>query len=444
MTTKTKPTKIDPLADISKSVWDTIQTQIASLPEKYTFEAMRKARPSLVELLKTTSKAYSPRQGELRTLADAQRIKVTYLWEPYIPNGVLIAINGDAGSGKTWLSSKLGTEVSTGGTMPHGKDGKAITLDAAPVLLLQKEASLGMTIRPRMEELGGDISMIVTPGDIAGFTFGHEMEPAHLDGFLRLAWYIEALEREYGSRPGFVFIDPIKTFLAGNPNADNEVRPTLERLAAVADFYQVPIIYVLHYNKSEGKKMLYRASGSQEFANVPRVVLNTSPAKGTDPTDKLTANLLIFHQKPLVYTGRNLAYTITGEQDVTPLKWTWTEADQEQSADSLSAQEEEERKAAARASTSKPEKIRLEIIKLLISVGQEDNPKAIPAESVKMALAQILDDDYSDSSYRRAYQNNALGPVMHPTEEEPGQYFWPALQPIDADGKAIKEAGGAF
>lgn len=177
---------------------------------------------------------------------------------------------------------------------------------------------------------------------------------------------------------------------------------------------------------------------------MPRVVLNTSPAKGTDPTDKLTANLLIFHQKPLVYTGRNLAYSITGEQDVSPIKWTWTEADQEQSADSLSAQEEEERKAAARATTSKPEKIRLEIVKLLISVGQEDNPKAIPAEGVKLALGQILGDDYSDPSYRRAYQNNALGPVMHPTEVEPGKYVWPALVPIDEDGKPIKEAGGAF
>src|ERR1051326_8330688 len=88
-------------------------------------------------------------------LSNVRPLKVDWLWNFYLPLGMLTTWEGDPGIGKSLLVTWLACMVSTGGTLP---DGQAIS--RGRVLYLSAEDDAAYTIRPRVDAIGGDPNRI--------------------------------------------------------------------------------------------------------------------------------------------------------------------------------------------------------------------------------------------------------------------------------------------
>jgi len=89
------------------------------------------------------------------TLAEVEPEIVRWLWEPYIPVGKVTLLEGDPGIGKSWVSLAIATAVSLGTYLPGQSD-----TPNGPVLIASAEDGLGDTIRPRLDSMKADLSII--------------------------------------------------------------------------------------------------------------------------------------------------------------------------------------------------------------------------------------------------------------------------------------------
>src|SRR5574338_774934 len=72
--------------------------------------------------------------------------RVNWLWKPYLARGKLCILDGDPGTGKSFLAIDLAARLSRGGPLPDGQ-----TLDRPHnTVLISAEDHAGDTIRPRL------------------------------------------------------------------------------------------------------------------------------------------------------------------------------------------------------------------------------------------------------------------------------------------------------
>ena len=86
---------------------------------------------------------------------------VQWLWEPYLALGTLCMLDGDPGVGKSLLITQLAANISKGHPFPD-QTGKPTVgkREPANVLILTREDSLSMTIRPRLDASGADVHRV--------------------------------------------------------------------------------------------------------------------------------------------------------------------------------------------------------------------------------------------------------------------------------------------
>src|SRR6202011_4350610 len=90
-------------------------------------------------------------------LSDVQEQEISWFWQPYIPFGKIILLDGDPESGKTYLALKIAAAVTTGAGLPeYGMP--AQRHEPANVLFMTGEDALADTIRPRFRKVCGDPS----------------------------------------------------------------------------------------------------------------------------------------------------------------------------------------------------------------------------------------------------------------------------------------------
>lgn len=172
--------------------------------------------------------------------ADITPVAVSWLWEPYLARGKLAVLDGDPGTGKSFVALDLAARVSAGAALPGGAP-------AAPanVLLLNAEDDARDTIRPRVAAAGGDpdrVRVFYAPG------IGQEWVPRFPDDMPQLARAV----RE--SAAALVVIDPLTAFFAPEvrANSDQAVRLALAPLAALAAETDACILLVRHLRKAGG------------------------------------------------------------------------------------------------------------------------------------------------------------------------------------------------
>lgn len=182
--------------------------------------------------------------------ADVTPTAVSWLWEPYLARGKLAVLDGDPGTGKSFVTVDLAARVSAGLPLPCGSPGKA-----GSVLLLNAEDDARDTIRPRLIAAGADpdrVRLFFAPG------LGMEWWPRFPDD-------IHQLERAiYETAAALVVIDPMMAFLPREVSANNDqsVRLALSPLARLAAETDACILLVRHLRKSGGASAIYRGSGS--------------------------------------------------------------------------------------------------------------------------------------------------------------------------------------
>ena len=151
-----------------------------------------------------------------------------------------------------------------GGTAPRGD-----------VIVLTAEDGLGDTVRPRVEDLGGDLSrvhVLTAIKDQAGneFTFSLSRDLPHL----------EAKIVETGAV--LVTIDPFSAYLGATDSyKDSDIRRVLTPLAALAERTRVAVVALMHLTKDDKRRAVSRGLGSMAFIAASRVTL----AVGRDPDD---------------------------------------------------------------------------------------------------------------------------------------------------------------
>jgi len=175
--------------------------------------------------------------------------KIDWLWDNRIPIGRLTLLDGDPGSGKSFLSLEIASRVSKGEALPFGGKKRS----PANVLLMSCEDGYSDTVRPRLDRLGADVSRIAIPNPQKG-----------LSTTMLNASFIEQAVRELG--PSLVVIDPIVAF-AGRKNTDkaNDVRELLSPLMSIAERFALACLVIRHFTKQVDAKAIYRGGGSVDF-----------------------------------------------------------------------------------------------------------------------------------------------------------------------------------
>ena len=190
---------------------------------------------------------------------------IRWLWEPYLARGKLSVLDGDPGTGKSFVTVDLAARLSRGGPLPDGRP-----LDRPhTTLLLNAEDDPADTVRPRAGAAGADLSRVMIAGS-----------PSGADPLPQLPDCVPALMRLITQHAAdLLVIDPMMAFLPPRAwaSSDQRVRQALAPLAGVAADTGCAVLLVRHLNKSAGPNAVYRGSGSMGILGAARTGLLLAP-----------------------------------------------------------------------------------------------------------------------------------------------------------------------
>lgn len=270
-------------------------------PLSYVYHSDLQENSLLVEQPSPESKEVSGGL-KLSCFEDIKAETVSWLWYPYIPLGKITLMQGDPGSGKTYLSAALASLVSNGRPFP----GESTSHKPANVLFQNGEDGAADTIKPRLEKTGAKARHIFRIDEVASTG---KITIQNLDGLRSVLAEIQPL---------LVVIDPLQLYLGSDidMNRANELRPVMAGLARLAEEYQCALIIVMHLNKGSGQKALYRGLGSIDLPAIARSILLV----GENP-NQLGERLMVHIKSSLAPVGKTQRFELSPEQG---LNWTGT------------------------------------------------------------------------------------------------------------------------
>ena len=203
-------------------------------------------------------------------LATFNREEMTFLWQNRFVNGKLNLLCGDGSVGKTWFLCYLCSVISRGTCWPDGT-----ACEQGGIIFFTSEDGAGDTLRPRIEDNGGDVDHIYVPQVVIrpdGTPKEFSINEIH-----SLARFIDKLETQYGA--GYVKLvvfDPITAFMGDiDEFKNNQVRATFRPMARLAEEKNFTWIGVGHPKKgAEMGKAKDAFSGSIAYTNAARVLWN--------------------------------------------------------------------------------------------------------------------------------------------------------------------------
>jgi putative DNA primase/helicase len=198
------------------------------------------------------------------TVADVEREEVDWMWNGRLARRRLTCLMGDPGAGKSWITGAIATAISKGEPLP----GETERAKPADVLFLCAEDGLADTVRPRLEDMGADLSKIHVLTAVRCLD-GKERHPSLIE-------HLGDLERALTERPcSLLVIDPINAYLGSqlDTNRDAALRSVFAPLAALCERLGVACVFVLHLTKSGRDRAMYRGQGSIAYTAAARVVL---------------------------------------------------------------------------------------------------------------------------------------------------------------------------
>jgi putative DNA primase/helicase len=240
------------LAD-GASVW-TLSEQPAEHAPVQAPELAATSTSSSSQLLTITASTVPPRS-------------VDWLWDGWLPLGMVSLLAGLPGLGKTTLALRIAADVTTG-TLPG-----ALESEPADVLIASLEDVIAARLVPMLMASGADLTRV-------HFVTCEALEQ-HLD-LTRHVGELDALAEHHRAR--FLFVDPlVATMPAGEVSAhrDQDVRSVLAPLHVLAERRSLAALGSMHFSKSAADALL-GVNGSIAFAGLARSLL----IFGADPNDE--------------------------------------------------------------------------------------------------------------------------------------------------------------
>lgn len=208
------------------------------------------------------------------TLADMPDEIQDWLIYKWLPLGHLCMLVGYPGKGKTFGLCAIITILTRGMSISDvvpgfPRDPANPKPEPVDCIFVTAEDSMGATIKPRLKELGADLSRIHTFNTFDGFT------PDALAD-------VEALAREKNAK--FICFDPWFAFLGATVDTgkQNQMRAINRLLMNIAARTNSVVIGNVHLNKSKSMTAADRVMGSMDMVAAPRSVL----LLGVNPNDE--------------------------------------------------------------------------------------------------------------------------------------------------------------
>lgn len=233
-------------------------------------------------------------------MEDVEPRDITFIWEPYLPRGCLITLDGNPGVGKSYLTMEIAA-AATG----NRRCGTGAKVTDTNVLILAAEDEADCILQPRLKAQRADLSRI-------RFMTEH---------FILDDAGVELLRAELTAHPAeLVIIDPITAFLAGKVDMyrANEVRMFLIPLMKLAQELGIAILIVRHLRKASADQAIHSGMGSMDFIAAARsgLLVVHDPE---DPTQRILAHAKHNYSEP----GPSLVYKLVPTSAGNPPKLTW-------------------------------------------------------------------------------------------------------------------------
>jgi AAA domain-containing protein len=253
-----------------------------------TFSARRPALAKYLVLTKQNAKIAAQSRGSaegitLQPYSEIEAKSIEWLWKNRIPCGALTIFAGDPGVGKSLGTVDLTARVSRGLPWPD-ESGNAPLGD---VIILSCEDDHEMTIRPRLDAAGADVSRVYR---LCALTAGKDGK--RTERIFNLEKDVEQLHKALCRYPDakLIVIDPVSAYLKGvNDFKEAEVRQALAPLIMLASETGIAVIGIKHFNKDSEKQAMYRMSGSIGYVAVARAAWIFV----SDPDDESRTLLLV-------------------------------------------------------------------------------------------------------------------------------------------------------
>lgn len=185
---------------------------------------------------------------------------VEWMWEGFIPRGMVTILTGEEGLGKSQLAMKIVAEYSK-----REEWGGKNAQDDSPgglVKLYSAEDPLHQVLAPRVKANGANMRHV--------FAEGIDIQTFLPDGIDDIARGIEELGIS------LIVIDPVIAYIGAkhDSNSAQDVRYIMRKLADLAEVSDTIIIGVMHPKKGEETQALHKMiGGSSAFGQAARSVL---------------------------------------------------------------------------------------------------------------------------------------------------------------------------
>lgn len=251
------------LSALERDVWAYYESQYTKRPNRPAVKAaIRLAFADRAKPATPTAQETPKRALTLVNLADVEFEATEWAVDGLIPLGTITGIAGWAGIGKSTLVSWVVAGLTRG---TFDGDLKGVP---ASVLIVAGEDDTSRQLAPRLTVAGADRRMV----GVAQPTV--EMIPGQtVDTVMQLSEDLPALRQmliDTGAK--MLVLDPILSFVDGNPNNQADVRRALDPLAAIARELNIAVVVVMHFKKGHGVAG-EKVSGSHVWRDTLRSLL---------------------------------------------------------------------------------------------------------------------------------------------------------------------------
>ena len=259
----------------------------------------------VVRLLSEAGKERRPIQNMQQLSASLP--SVTWLWQDWIPNGLLTLLGATPGTGKSWLALELSRMVIHGGAWPDGQPspggGHVVWVEAEAVAQITCDRCLSMGI-----DMTRFWPIVPPPGDIIDFSAA----PSR-DDLIELAQHV---------KPRLIVIDSLSGISSKGENNIEDIRRILAFLVGLAAEHDAGLVLIHHLKKVDRSQLslpglfLHDFRGSGHITAVARSIIGLSIQTPPGGAVRRTGpRLMEIVKATLVEEPAKLGMTIQSEGD---------------------------------------------------------------------------------------------------------------------------------